>query len=95
MITAEAARSITNSSIANARDSLLFNDAVKHVEKLIKDAASRGERHCSGNVKELGWVTIKLSVNQIVALANEFRKNGFSWREFRKDDWSVWFEVSW
>ena len=95
MITAEAARSITNSSIANARDSLLFNDAVKQVEKLIKEAASRGERHCSGNVKELGWVTIKLSARQIGALANEFRKNGFSWCEFRKDDRSVWFEVSW
>ena len=95
MITAEAARSITNSSINDFRDSIRFNDAVKQVEKLIKEAASRGERHCSGNVKELGWVTIKLSARQIGALANELGKNGFSWREFRKDDWSVWFEVRW
>ena len=95
MITAEDARSITNSIINDFGDSLRFNDAVKQVEKLIKEAASRGERRCSDKVKELGWVTIKLFVNQIVALANEFRKNGFSWREFRKDDESVWFEVSW
>lgn len=95
MITAEDARSITNSSINDFGDSIRFNDAVKQVEKLIKEAASRGERHCFGNVKELGWVTIKLSARQIGALANELRKNGFSWREFRKDDGSVWLEVSW
>lgn len=95
MITAEAARSLINSSIVNFRDSLLFNDAVKQVEKFIKEAADRGERSCSNNVKELGWVTIKLSARQIGALAKELRKNGFSYREFRKDTGGVWFEVSW
>ena len=44
MITAKAARSITNSSIAAARDSLLFKHAIAHVERFVKEAASCGKR---------------------------------------------------
>ena len=44
MITAEAARSITNSSIADAKDSLLFKHAIEQVDRFIKDAASCGKK---------------------------------------------------
>ena len=51
MITAEIARSITNSNIANLRDSLHFKYAIEKVEKCVKEAASQGKRcfcsfHC-------------------------------------------------
>lgn len=54
MITVEAARSITNSSIANARDSLHFKYAVNQVERFVKEAASCGKRSFSCNIAALG-----------------------------------------
>lgn len=95
MITAEAARSITNSSIANAKDSLLFKRAIEQVERFIKDAASCGKRRFSYNINALGLTSSNLSLNLRSALAEELKKNGFSYNEFWKNINCVWFEVSW
>lgn len=43
MITAEAARSITESSISSSKDSFLFNYAIETVERYVKEAASCGK----------------------------------------------------
>ena len=95
MITAEAARSITNSSIANARDSLHFKYAVGQVERFVKEAASCGKRSFSCNIAALGWTSSNLSLSLRKALAEELRKNGFSYNEIWKNIGCVWFEVSW
>ena len=95
MITAKAARSITNSSIAAARDSLLFKHAIEHVERFVKEAASCGKRRFSYNINALGLTSSNLSLNLRSALAEELKKNGFSYNEFWKNINCVWFEVSW
>ena len=95
MITAEAARSITNSSIANAKDSLLFKRAIEQVERFVKEAASYGKRRFSYNINALGLTSSNLSLNLRSALAEELKKNGFSYNEFWKNINCVWFEVSW
>ena len=95
MITAEAARSITNSSIANARDSLLFKYAVDQVERFVKEAANCGKRSFSYNIAALGWTSSNLSLSLRRALAEDLRKNGFSYNEIWKNIGCVWFEVSW
>lgn len=95
MITAEAARSITNSSIANAKDSLLFKHAIEQVESFVKEAASCGKRSFSYNINALGLTSSNLSLNLRRALAEELKKNGFSYNEFWKNINCVWFEVSW
>ena len=95
MITAEAARSITNSSIANARDSLLFKYAVDQVERFVKEAASHGKRCFSYNVNALGYDNATPTLSLRKAIAEELRKNGFSYTEIWKNIGCVWFEVSW
>ena len=95
MMTAEDARSITNSSIAIAKNSHLFKDAVEKVERFVREAASRGERSFSYNIAALGWNGSKLSLSLRRALAEELKKNGFSYNEFWKNIGCVWFEVSW
>lgn len=95
MITAEAARSLTNSSIANVKDSYLFKYAIKQVEKYVKDAASYGKRCFSYNLAALGWDNVRPTVGLRKAIAEELRKNGFSYTEIWKNIGCVWFEVSW
>ena len=95
MITAEAARSITNSSIANARDSLHFKYAVNQVERFVKEAASCGKRSFSCNIAALGQNSANASLSLRRALAEDLRKNGFSYNEIWKNVGCVWFEVSW
>lgn len=95
MITAEAARSITNSSIADAKDSLLFKHAIEQVDSFIKDAASCGKRSFSYNINALGLTGSNVSLSLRRALAEELKKNGFSYNEWWKNIDCVWFEVSW
>lgn len=95
MITAEIARSITNSNIANLRDSLPFKSAIEEVEKYVKEAASQGKRRFSYNVNALGCGGCRPTVGLRKAIAEEFKKNGFSYTEIWKDIGCVWFEVSW
>ena len=95
MITAEAACSITNSSIANARDSFLFKYAVGQVERFVKEAASCGKRSFSCNINALGWNSSNVSLSLRKALAEDLRKNGFSYNEIWKNIGCVWLEVSW
>ena len=95
MITAKAARSITESSIASSRDSLLFNHAIEQVERYVKEAAGRGKRSFSYNVDALGLGYAKPALSLRKALAEELKKNGFSYNEIQKGNRCVWFEVSW
>ena len=92
MITAEIARSITNSSIANLED---FKYAIEQVERYVKDAASHGKRWFSCNVNALGWGNVRPTLGLRKALAEELRKNGFSYTEIWNDIRCVWLEVSW
>lgn len=95
MITAEAARFITDSSIASSRDSLLFKYAIEQVERYVKEAASRGKRSFSYNVDALGCGNVRPTLSLRKALAEELKKNGFSYNEIWKSIGCVWFEVSW
>lgn len=100
MITAEIARSITNSNIANSnianlRDLLPFKYAIEKVEKYVKEAASQGKRYFSYNVDALVWGGYRPTLEMRKAIAEELRKNGFSYTEIWKDNGCVWFEVSW
>ena len=95
MITAEAARAIADSKIANEKDSLDFKYAIELIERYVKDAASCGNRYFSLNVDTLapgyGHPTPCLRK----ALAEELKKNGFSYHEIQRSLNCVWFEVSW
>jgi hypothetical protein len=95
MITAEVARSITDSSIANSKDSSLFKYAIEQVERYVKEAANRGGRYCSYNVDALTPGYNKPSLNLRKAVAEELKKNGFSYNEIWKNIGCVWFEVRW
>lgn len=95
MITAEAAHSITDSSIASSRDSFLFKYAIEQVERYVKEAASRGKRSFSYNVDALGCGNVRPTLSLRKALAEELKKNGFSYNEIWKSIGCVWFEVSW
>ena len=95
MITAEAARSITDSSIASSRDSFLFNYAIEKVERYVKEAASCGKRSFSYNIDALGCCNVRPTLSLRKALAEELKKNGFSYNEIWKNIGCVWFEVSW
>jgi hypothetical protein len=98
MITAEAARSITDSSIASSNDSLdslLFKYAIEQVERYVKEAANRGGRYCSYNVNALAPGMYRPCLHLRKALAEELKKNGFSYNEIWKNIGCVWFEVSW
>ena len=95
MITAEIARSLTNSNIANLRNSFPFKYAIEQVEKYVKEAASQGKRCFSYNLDALGWDNARPTICLRKAIAEELRKNGFSYTEIWNDIRCVWFEVSW
>jgi hypothetical protein len=95
MITAEVARSITDSSIANSKDSSLFKYAIEQVERYVKEAANCGGRYCSYNVNALAPGMYRPGLHLRKALAEELKKNGFSYNEIWKNNGCVWFEVRW
>ena len=95
MITAKAARSITDSSIASSKDSSLFKYAIEQVERYVKEAASRGKNCVSYNVDALGPGSARPDMRLRKAVAEELKKNGYSYNEIWKNIGCVWFEVSW
>ena len=95
MITAEAARSITNSSIAASKDSPLLKYAIDQIERYVKDVSSRGGRSFSLNVETLAPGYSKPDLRLRNAVGEELRKNGFPYCEIQRSPNCVWFEVSW
>ena len=95
MITAEDARAIADSKIISEKTSPDFKYAIELIERYVKDAASCGNRCFSLNVDTLapgyGHPTSCLRK----ALAEELKKNGFSYHEIQRSLNCVWFEVSW
>ena len=95
MITAETARTVADSKVASAKDSPLFKYAMDQVERYVKEAANCGKRCFSYNVNALGSGSTRPDSCLRKALAEELKKNGFSYNEIWKSIGCVWFEVSW
>lgn len=95
MITAAEARKIADSKVKSERNSPLFKYAMDQIEKSIRDASSCGHRSFSYNVNALAPGYGKPELHLRKAVAEELRKNGFSYTEIWKDIGCVWFEVGW
>lgn len=95
MITADEARKITEANMKDVRHSFSFMYAIKEIERFVKDASSRGESHFSYNVNVLATALGKADLRLRKAVAEELRKNGFSYCETQRSINCVWFEVSW
>jgi len=94
MITADEARKIADSKVKSEHDSLCFKYAIDQIERNVKDASSRGGRSFSLNVNALAPAG-KPSIGLRKAVAEELKKNGFSYCETQRSPNCVWFEVSW
>ena len=95
MITADEARKIADSKVKSEHSSPLFKYAIDLIERYVRDASSRGCRSFSLNVDTLGPGYNRPALLLRKAIAEELRKNGFSYNEIWKDIGCVWFEVSW
>lgn len=95
MITADEARKIADSKVKDELSSPLFKYAIDQIERYVKDASSCGRRSFSLNVDTLGPGYSKPALCLRKAVAEELRKNGFSYCETQKSPNCVWFEVSW
>lgn len=94
MITANEARKIANSKVKDEHGSPRFKYAIDQIERYVRDASSCGRRSCSYNVNALvpcGKPELRLRI----AVAEELRKNGFSYCETQRSPNCVWFEVGW
>lgn len=94
MITADEARKIADSNM-DEHDSFLFKYAIDKIEKLIRAASSSGDRSILYNVDTLSPGYSKTDLQLRKAIAEELRKNGFSYSETRRSIDCIWFEVSW
>ena len=94
MITVDEARKIADSKVKQ-QHSLLFKYAIDKIERYIRDSASRGDRSISCNVDTLVPENAIADLQLRKAVAEELRKNGFSYSETRRGIDCVWFEVSW
>lgn len=94
MITADEARKIADSKVKDEHGSPLFKYAIDQIERYVRDASSCGRRSCSYNVNALVPCG-KPELGLRKAVAEELRKNGFSYCEMQKSPNCVWFEVSW
>lgn len=95
MITADEARKIAGSKVKNEHGSPLFKYAIDQLERYVRDASSRGGRSFSYNVDALAPGYNRPDLHLRKALAEELKKNGFSYCETQKSPNCVWFEVSW
>lgn len=95
MITADEARKIAESNMKDEHDSFLFKYAIDKIEKLIIATSRHGGRSFSFNVDTLSPGYGKTDLQLRKAVAEELRKNGFSYSETRRSIDCVWFEVSW
>ena len=95
MITAAEAYKIADSKVKSEYDSLLFKYAIDQIERHIRDVASRGDRSFSLNVDTLAPGYGKPELHLRKAVAEELKKNGFSYRETQRSPNCTWFAVSW
>ena len=95
MITAEEARKIAVAKVKSEHGSPLFKYAMDQIERSIRDASSCGHRSFSYNVSALAPGYDKPDLHLRKAVAEELRKNGFSYCETQKSPNCVWFEVGW
>ena len=95
MISAEEARKIADSKVKDEHGSPFFKYAMDQVERYIRDASSCGAKSFSLNVETLEPGYGKPDLHLRKAVAEELRKNGFSYCETQRSPNCVWFEVSW
>lgn len=94
MITADEARKIADSKVKSEHDSPCFKYAIDQIERNVKDASSHGGRSFSLNVNALASAG-KPGLHLRKAVAEELRKNGFSYCETQRSPNCIWFKVSW
>ena len=94
MISANEARKITN-EVKDEHNSFFFKYAIDQIERYIRGASSCGGRSFSYNVNALTPGYNKPNLHLRKAVAEELRKNGFSYCETQRSPNCVWFEVSW
>jgi hypothetical protein len=95
MITAVEARKIADSAVKSEHNSPLFKYAIDQIDRYVRDASSCGHRSISYNVDALAPGYDKPDLHLRKAVAEELRKNGFSYCETQRSPNCVWFEVSW
>lgn len=95
MITADEARKIANDKVKDEPSSPLFKYAINQIERYVRDASSRGSRSFSLNVDTLAPGYGRPSLHLCKAVAEELRKNGFSYCETQISPNCTWFEVGW
>ena len=95
MITADEARKISDSNMKDEHDSFLFKYAIDQIERYVMATSRRGGRSFSFNVDTLSPGNGKTDLQLRKAVAEELRKNGFSYSETRRSIDCIWFEVSW
>ena len=95
MITAAKARKIADSNMKDGYYSVLFKYAIDQIERYVRATSGRGGRSFTFNVDILspGYDQTDLYLRK--AVAEELRKNGFSYSETQRSPNCVWFEVSW
>ena len=95
MITAAEARKIADSNMKDEHDSFLFKYAIDQIERYVMTTSRHGGRSFSFNVDTLSPGYGKTDLHLRKAVAEELRKNGFSYSETQRSPNCVWFEVSW
>ena len=95
MITADEALKIVNTKLKDVHNSPLFRYAIGQIDRYVRDASSYGYRSFSYNVNALAPGHVKPSLLIRKAIAEELRKNGFSYSEDQRSLGCVWFVVSW
>ena len=95
MITAAEARKIADSKVKNELDSFLFKYAIDQIEKYVMATSRHGGRSFSFNVDTLSPGYGKTDLHLRKAVAEELKKNGFSYSETWRSIGCIWFEVSW
>ena len=95
MITADEAHKIADSKVKSEHSSPLFKYAMDQIERYVKDASSCGRRSFALNVDTLAPGYSKPDLHLRKAVAEELRKNGFSYCEMQRRPNCIWFEVGW
>ena len=95
MITAAEARKIADSNMKDGYYSVLFKYAIDQIERYVMTTSRHGGRSFSFNVDTLSPGYGKTDLQLRKAIAEELRKNGFSYSETRRSIDCIWFEVSW
>lgn len=94
MITADEARKIADSN-SKVKSDPLFMYAIDQIERYVRNASSCGCRSFSYNVDALAPGYRRPGLHLRKTIAEELRKNGFSYCETQRSPNCVWFEVGW